>query len=261
MRSLVTTGFSTFVRPPALIFSSRRRIGRELDLKRGRLPGTDRRCWRRECVDQQSRCSRRRPFSASGAASELGCGRCSPALTRSPGRTTSAPLNCGCRRGAGRRAGSAARHLHGRTWRGKDSNLRRQSQRVYSASPLTAREPRQGLVSLGKRQAGRQRARIAPSKRRMTIVIQRLHEHSTTTDLYICCSDVTSAPLAGRAAAATAVASGDGDGQDASRSCCASGSVCSFFNVRFSIWRTRSRVMLKALPTSSSVRGRPPRMP
>jgi hypothetical protein len=35
-------------------------------------------------------------------------------------------------------------------WRGKDSNLRRQSQRVYSASPLTAREPRQGLVSLGK---------------------------------------------------------------------------------------------------------------
>jgi hypothetical protein len=52
MRSLVTTGFSTFVRPPALIFSSRRRIGRELDLKRGRLPGTDRRCWRRECVDR-----------------------------------------------------------------------------------------------------------------------------------------------------------------------------------------------------------------
>lgn len=34
------------------------------------------------------------------------------------------------------------------TWRGQDSNLRRQSQRVYSASPLTAREPRRGLVSL-----------------------------------------------------------------------------------------------------------------
>ena len=34
-------------------------------------------------------------------------------------------------------------------WRGQDSNLRRQSQRVYSASPLTAREPRRGLVSLG----------------------------------------------------------------------------------------------------------------
>jgi hypothetical protein len=29
-------------------------------------------------------------------------------------------------------------------WRGQDSNLRRQSQRVYSASPLTAREPRRG---------------------------------------------------------------------------------------------------------------------
>ena len=39
------------------------------------------------------------------------------------------------------------------TWRGQDSNLRRQSQRVYSASPLTAREPRQGLASLGVRGA------------------------------------------------------------------------------------------------------------
>jgi hypothetical protein len=29
-------------------------------------------------------------------------------------------------------------------WRGEDSNLRRQSHRVYSATPLTAREPRQG---------------------------------------------------------------------------------------------------------------------
>jgi hypothetical protein len=33
-------------------------------------------------------------------------------------------------------------------WRGQDSNLRRQSQRVYSASPLTAREPRRGPTSL-----------------------------------------------------------------------------------------------------------------
>jgi len=48
---------------------------------------------------------------------------------------------------------------------------------------------------------------------------------------------------------------------EASRSCCASGSVCSFFSVRFSIWRTRSRVMLNACPTSSRVRGRPPTMP
>jgi hypothetical protein len=31
------------------------------------------------------------------------------------------------------------------TWRGKDSNLRRQSQCVYSASPLTAREPRRSV--------------------------------------------------------------------------------------------------------------------
>ena len=30
-------------------------------------------------------------------------------------------------------------------WRGKDSNLRRQCQRVYSASPLTAREPRRAV--------------------------------------------------------------------------------------------------------------------
>jgi hypothetical protein len=29
-------------------------------------------------------------------------------------------------------------------WWGQDSNLRRQSQRVYSPSPLTAREPHQG---------------------------------------------------------------------------------------------------------------------
>jgi hypothetical protein len=29
-------------------------------------------------------------------------------------------------------------------WRGQDSNLRRLSQRIYSPSPLTAREPRQG---------------------------------------------------------------------------------------------------------------------
>ena len=49
--------------------------------------------------------------------------------------------------------------------------------------------------------------------------------------------------------------------QLASRSCCASGSVCSFFSVRLSIWRTRSRVMLNARPTSSSVRERPPVMP
>jgi pimeloyl-ACP methyl ester carboxylesterase len=38
---------------------------------------------------------------------------------------------------------SAERALTGQ-WRGQDSNLRRQSQRVYSASPLTAREPRRG---------------------------------------------------------------------------------------------------------------------
>ena len=42
-------------------------------------------------------------------------------------------------------AGSAG----GRSWRGQDSNLRRQSQRVYSASPLTAREPRRGPSILG----------------------------------------------------------------------------------------------------------------
>ena len=34
-------------------------------------------------------------------------------------------------------------------WRGQDSNLRRQSQGVYSASPLTAREPRRGSFSVG----------------------------------------------------------------------------------------------------------------
>ena len=84
------------------------------------------------------------------------------------------------------RTGTTTRHG------GADSNLRRQSQRVYSASPLTAREPR-----LGRRTVYR---------------------------------------------------------QEASRSCWASGSVCSFFSVRFSIWRTRSRVMLNARPTSSSVR-------
>ena len=50
-------------------------------------------------------------------------------------------------------------------------------------------------------------------------------------------------------------------GQLASRSSWASGRVCSFLRVRLSIWRTRSRVMLKAWPTSSSVRTRPPVMP
>ena len=40
---------------------------------------------------------------------------------------------------------------------------------------------------------------------------------------------------------------------DASRSRCASGSASSFFSVWFSIWRIRSRVTLKARPTSSSV--------
>ena len=30
-------------------------------------------------------------------------------------------------------------------WRGKDSNLRRQSRQIYSLIPLTAREPLQGL--------------------------------------------------------------------------------------------------------------------
>ena len=39
----------------------------------------------------------------------------------------------------------------GRLWRGQDSNLRRQSQRVSSASPLTAREPRQGSASVPSR--------------------------------------------------------------------------------------------------------------
>ncbi len=39
----------------------------------------------------------------------------------------------------------------GRLWRGQDSNLRRQSQCVYSASPLTAREPRQGSASVPSR--------------------------------------------------------------------------------------------------------------
>ena len=45
-----------------------------------------------------------------------------------------------------------------------------------------------------------------------------------------------------------------------SRSFCASASDCSFFSDWFSIWRMRSRVTLKVLPTSSSVRGcSPPR--
>jgi len=91
----------------------------------------------------------------------------------------------------------------GQRWRGQDSNLRRQSQRVYSASPLTAREPRRGSVQ----------------------------------------------------------SSLEREAQLASRNCWASGSVWSFLSVRLSIWRTRSRVMLKALPTSSSVRTRSPLMP
>ena len=121
----------------------------------------------------------------------------------------------------------------GNLWRGQDSNLRRQSQRVYSASPLTAREPRQGSVSLGKRMCswltGGRTSSVHPAGR------ARRHAPPHTPD-------------AARR-------------YDASRSCCASGSVCSFFNVRFSIWRTRSRVMLNARPTSSNVRGRPPTIP
>ncbi len=48
---------------------------------------------------------------------------------------------------------------------------------------------------------------------------------------------------------------------DASRSRCVSGSDSSFLSVWFSIWRMRSRVTLKAWPTSSSVRGRSPVSP
>ena len=50
------------------------------------------------------------------------------------------------KRSGSRRNASDAPH-GGRSaaeWRGQDSNLRRQSQRIYSPSPLTAREPRQG---------------------------------------------------------------------------------------------------------------------
>ena len=42
---------------------------------------------------------------------------------------------------------------------------------------------------------------------------------------------------------------------------CASGSDSSFFSVLFSIWRIRSRVTPKALPTSSSVHGWEPSRP
>jgi hypothetical protein len=38
-------------------------------------------------------------------------------------------------------------------WRGQDSNLRRQSHVVYSHTPLTAREPRQGSASVPSRAA------------------------------------------------------------------------------------------------------------
>ena len=52
----------------------------------------------------------------------------------------------GAKRSGSRRNACDAR-LAGRSlaeWRGQDSNLRRLSQRIYSPSPLTAREPRQG---------------------------------------------------------------------------------------------------------------------
>src|SRR5436305_4692094 len=42
------------------------------------------------------------------------------------------------------------------TWRGQDSNLRRQSQCVYSASPLTAREPRRARSE--ERRVGKERS-------------------------------------------------------------------------------------------------------
>jgi hypothetical protein len=51
-----------------------------------------------------------------------------------------------------------ARALHERTWRGQDSNLRRQSQSVYSRSPLTTRTPR--------------RASPAASRGRVPILVQ-----------------------------------------------------------------------------------------
>ena len=46
-----------------------------------------------------------------------------------------------------------------------------------------------------------------------------------------------------------------------SRSFCDSAIAWSFFRLWFSIWRTRSRVTLKVLPTSSSVRGCSPESP
>src|SRR4051812_14002780 len=46
---------------------------------------------------------------------------------------------------SGCRADGAARE---ELWRGQDSNLRRQSHGVYSATPLTAREPRRGQVRI-----------------------------------------------------------------------------------------------------------------
>src|SRR5829696_4471324 len=44
-------------------------------------------------------------------------------------------------------------------WWGQDSNLRRQSQRVYSPSPLTAREPHRGRAESSDRERGRAGAR------------------------------------------------------------------------------------------------------
>jgi hypothetical protein len=108
---------------------------------------------------------------------------------------------------------------------------------IYSHVPLTAREPRRGLtrIAIG--------ASLAVAGGRQDRPRGR-------------CALVSSED----AAAATAEG-GNSITYEASRSCCASGRVCSFFKVRFSICLTRSRVMLKARPTSSSVRWRPPVMP
>jgi hypothetical protein len=70
------------------------------------------------------------------------CASCRPRATATP---TAAPCSTGWPTTTTRSSCCASAACRSAEWRGQDSNLRRQCQRVYSASPLTAREPRQGV--------------------------------------------------------------------------------------------------------------------
>jgi hypothetical protein len=109
----------------------------------------------------------------------------------------------GCKDGARTPSCRSRKHTHAHCavesapaqriqWRGQDSNLRRLSQRVYSAPPLTAREPRRDRSSLT---IGDRRRQQWPISIDLVVSVLRAPEEQTCAGFHCLCWGEPASPI------------------------------------------------------------------